>query len=73
MVAPIVCRVRCNVAAPDAPENNIKDTLRKCMALPEADVASVVVFHQPRQSAVDLKVNKSLTPGQEFVKIVATS
>jgi signal recognition particle subunit SRP54 len=55
-------------------EDNIKDALREVrMALLEADVALPVVrdfIHQVKQKAVGQDVNKSLTPGQEFVKIV---
>lgn len=52
---------------------NIKDTLREVrMALLEADVALPVVrefIARVKESAVGHEVNKSLTPGQEFVKI----
>ncbi|MGP1956870.1 MAG: signal recognition particle protein [Arsenophonus sp. NC-PE1-MAG3] len=55
-------------------ENNIKETLREVrMALLEADVALVVVrdfIQSVKENAVGQNVNKSLTPGQEFVKIV---
>ncbi|VFS52745.1 p48 [Budvicia aquatica] len=55
-------------------EDNIKDTLREVrMALLEADVALPVVrdfISRVKESAVGQEVNKSLTPGQEFVKIV---
>ena len=55
-------------------EDNIKDALRDVrMALLEADVALPVVrefINQVKQKAVGLDVNKSLTPGQEFIKIV---
>lgn len=55
-------------------EDNIKDTLREVrMALLEADVALPVVrefINQVKERAVGQEVNKSLTPGQEFVKIV---
>lgn len=55
-------------------EDNIKDALREVrMALFEADVALPVVrdfIHQVKQKAVGQDVNKSLTPGQEFIKIV---
>jgi signal recognition particle subunit SRP54 len=54
-------------------EDNIKDTLREVrMALLEADVALPVVrdFINRVKKAVGHEVNKSLTPGQEFVKIV---
>lgn len=43
------------------------------MALLEADVALPVVrdfINRVKESAVGHEVNKSLTPGQEFVKIV---
>ncbi len=55
-------------------EDNIKDTLREVrMALLEADVALPVVrefMNHVREKAVGEVVNKSLTPGQEFLKIV---
>ena len=55
-------------------EDNIKDTLREVrMALLEADVALPVVrefINRVKEKAVGHEVNKSLTPGQEFVKIV---
>ncbi len=55
-------------------DDNIKDTLREVrMALLEADVALPVVrdfIQRVKESAVGQDVNKSLTPGQEFVKIV---
>lgn len=55
-------------------EENIKETLREVrMALLEADVALPVVrefINQVKERAVGHEVNKSLTPGQEFVKIV---
>ncbi|WP_243079087.1 signal recognition particle protein [Pantoea sp. MQR6] len=55
-------------------EDNIKDTLREVrMALLEADVALPVVrdfISRVKESAVGHDVNKSLTPGQEFIKIV---
>ncbi|MBI3310500.1 MAG: signal recognition particle protein, partial [Serratia liquefaciens] len=55
-------------------EENIKETLREVrMALLEADVALPVVrdfISRVKESAVGHEVNKSLTPGQEFVKIV---
>ncbi|MGL4858420.1 MAG: signal recognition particle protein [Enterobacteriaceae bacterium] len=55
-------------------EENIKETLREVrMALLEADVALPVVrdfINKVKESAVGHEVNKSLTPGQEFVKIV---
>ena len=55
-------------------EDNIKETLREVrMALLEADVALPVVrdfINRVKEKAVGHEVNKSLTPGQEFVKIV---
>ncbi len=55
-------------------EDNIKDTLREVrMALLEADVALPVVrdfIARVKESAVGHEINKSLTPGQEFIKIV---
>lgn len=55
-------------------EDNIKETLREVrMALLEADVALPVVrefIQSVKESAVGQDINKSLTPGQEFVKIV---
>ncbi|MDG6881717.1 p48 [Phocoenobacter uteri] len=55
-------------------EDNIKDTLREVrMALLEADVALPVVrefINKVKERAIGVEVNKSLTPGQEFVKIV---
>ena len=55
-------------------EDNIKEALRDVrMALLEADVALPVVrefINQVKEKAVGLDVNKSLTPGQEFIKIV---
>lgn len=55
-------------------DENIKETLREVrMALLEADVALPVVrdfIARVKESAVGHEVNKSLTPGQEFVKIV---
>lgn len=57
-------------------EENIKETLREVrMALLEADVALPVVrdfIARVKESAVGQDVNKSLTPGQEFIKIVRT-
>lgn len=57
-------------------EDNIKDTLREVrMALLEADVALPVVrefIHQVKERAIGEEVNRSLTPGQEFLKIVQT-
>jgi len=58
-------------------EENIKETLREVrMALLEADVALPVVrdfINRVKESAVGHDVNKSLTPGQEFIKIVRTN
>ena len=55
-------------------EDNIKETLREVrMALLEADVALPVVkdfIAKVKERAVGTEVNKSLTPGQVFVKIV---
>ncbi|MWP48401.1 MULTISPECIES: signal recognition particle protein [unclassified Gilliamella] len=55
-------------------EDNIKDALRDVrMALLEADVALPVVrefINQVKEKSVGLDVSKSLTPGQEFIKIV---
>lgn len=55
-------------------EDNIKDTLREVrMALLEADVALPVVrefVSRVKERALGAEVNKSLTPGQEFLKIV---
>jgi len=55
-------------------EDNIKDTLREVrMALLEADVALSVVkqfTEQVRERAVGQEVMRSLSPGQEFVRIV---
>ncbi|WP_414501454.1 signal recognition particle protein [Zymobacter sp. IVIA_12111.31 C1] len=55
-------------------EDNIKDTLREVRkALLEADVALPVVksfIAQVRERAVGAEVSKSLSPGQQFVKIV---
>lgn len=55
-------------------EDNIKDTLREVrMALLEADVALPVVkdfISKVKTRALGTEVNKSLTPGQVFVKIV---
>lgn len=55
-------------------EDNIKDTLREVrMALLEADVALPVVrefINKVKARAIGEEVNKSLTPGQEFLKIV---
>ncbi|MGF1793790.1 signal recognition particle protein, partial [Photobacterium profundum] len=55
-------------------DDNIKDTLREVrMALLEADVALPVVrefVKRVKERAVGSEVSKSLTPGQEFIKIV---
>lgn len=55
-------------------EENIKETLREVRrALLEADVALVVVrefINRVKERAIGEEVNKSLTPGQEFLKIV---
>lgn len=55
-------------------EDNIKETLREVrVALLEADVALSVVrdfISRVKERAVGHEINKSLTPGQEFVKIV---
>lgn len=55
-------------------EDNIKDTLREVrMALLEADVALPVVrefINKVKERAIGEEVNRSLTPGQEFLKIV---
>lgn len=55
-------------------EENIQDTLREVrMALLEADVALPVVkgfIDQVRLRAVGMEVTQSLSPGQQFVKIV---
>ena len=55
-------------------EANIKDTLRQVrLALLEADVALPVVksfIDKIREKAVGEQVSKSLTPGQELVKII---
>ncbi|MDF7670525.1 signal recognition particle protein [Orbaceae bacterium ESL0721] len=55
-------------------EENIKEALRDVrMALLEADVALPVVrefINQVKEKSIGLDVNKSLTPGQEFIKIV---
>ncbi|MGF1807359.1 signal recognition particle protein Srp54, partial [Aliivibrio sifiae] len=55
-------------------EDNIKETLREVrMALLEADVALPVVrdfVKRVKENAVGVEVSKSLTPGQEFIKIV---
>lgn len=55
-------------------EDNIKDTLREVrMALLEADVALPVVkdfIERVRERAIGKEVAQSLSPGQEFVRIV---
>ncbi len=55
-------------------DDNIKDTLREVrMALLEADVALPVVrefVKKVKERALGQEVNKSLSPGQVFVKIV---
>ncbi|MFP3029533.1 MAG: signal recognition particle protein [Arsenophonus sp.] len=55
-------------------EENIKEILREVrVALLEADVALPVVrdfIQSVKESAVGQNINKSLTPGQEFVKIM---
>lgn len=55
-------------------DENIKETLRDVrLALLEADVALPVVrefIAKVKERAVGQDVNKSLTPGQEFIKIV---
>jgi signal recognition particle subunit SRP54 len=55
-------------------EDNIKETLREVrMALLEADVALPVVrefVNRVKERALGQEVNKSLTPGQSFIKIV---
>lgn len=55
-------------------DDNIKDTLREVRkALLEADVALPVVkafIERVRERAVGQEVSKSLSPGQQFVKIV---
>lgn len=55
-------------------EDNIQETLREVrMALLEADVALPVVktfVEQVKQSAIGQEVNRSLNPGQQFLKIV---
>ena len=55
-------------------EDNIKDTLREVrMSLLEADVALPVVkifIDRVRERALGQEVSKSLSPGQEFLKIV---
>ncbi|WP_199105050.1 signal recognition particle receptor subunit alpha, partial [Halomonas sp. A3H3] len=55
-------------------DDNIKDTLREVRrALLEADVALPVIkefIERVRERAVGQEVSKSLSPGQQFVKIV---
>ncbi|MCH8497117.1 MAG: signal recognition particle protein [Marinobacter sp.] len=55
-------------------DDNIKDTLREVrMALLEADVALPVVkvfIENVRERAVGQEVARSLTPGQQFIKVV---
>jgi signal recognition particle subunit SRP54 len=55
-------------------ESNIKDTLRQVrLALLEADVALPVVktfIERVRARALGEEVGKSLTPGQQLVKII---
>jgi len=55
-------------------ESNIQDTLREVrMALLEADVALPVVkdfVEQVKERALGQEVNRSLNPGQQFLKIV---
>ncbi|QCI20527.1 signal recognition particle protein [Buchnera aphidicola (Brachycaudus cardui)] len=55
-------------------EDNIKDTIREVRkALLEADVTLSVVqtfIDNVKKKAIGYEINKSLTPGQEFVKIV---
>ena len=55
-------------------EDNIKETLREVrMALLEADVALPVVktfIESVRERAVGQEVARSLTPGQQFIKVV---
>ncbi len=55
-------------------EDNIKDTIREVrIALLEADVALTVIhdfINRVKKNAIGYEVNKSLTPGQEFIKIV---
>ncbi|MFI3256212.1 MAG: signal recognition particle protein [Psittacicella sp.] len=55
-------------------EDNIKQVLREVrIALLEADVALPVVkefINQVKEKSLGVEVNKSLTPGQEFIKIV---
>lgn len=55
-------------------EDNIKEALREVrIALLEADVALPVVrqfIDQVKEKSLGIEVNKSLTPGQEFIKVV---
>ncbi|MXP56630.1 signal recognition particle protein [Pantoea sp. Mhis] len=55
-------------------EDNIRDSLREIrLVLLEADVALPVVrefINRVKISAIGQEINKSLTPGQEFIKIV---
>ncbi|MGP1932108.1 MAG: signal recognition particle receptor subunit alpha, partial [Arsenophonus sp. ET-DL12-MAG3] len=55
-------------------KDNIKEALREVrMALLEADVALPVVrefIQSIKEVALDKNINKSLTPSQEFIKIV---
>lgn len=58
-------------------DDNIKDTLREVrMALLEADVALPVVkdfIEGVRQRAIGQEVQRSLTPGQVFVRLSSRS
>lgn len=68
-------RILCNISGHGRlTEDNIKETLREVrIALLEADVALPVVrefIQSLKESAVGQSINKSLTPGQEFIKIV---
>ncbi|KEY91586.1 signal recognition particle GTPase [Candidatus Photodesmus blepharus] len=55
-------------------EDNIKNTLREIrVAFLEADVALPVIrdfIKQVKKNAIGIEVSKSLTPGQEFIRIV---
>ncbi|CRK85683.1 Signal recognition particle protein [Candidatus Providencia siddallii] len=55
-------------------ENNIKDVLREVrVALLEADVSLQVIsefIQKIKKNAIGQNINKSLTPGQKFIKIV---
>lgn len=55
-------------------EKNIKTTLRKIrIALLEADVSLIVIkkiLEEIKKKCIGKIINKSLTPGQEFIKIV---